>query len=116
MSNTNNIATEIGKAWGYHRDGRGKEAAAAFEVILKQDPNNIDANYGLGLSQKVNGDLQAATQTFNTTLNLIKDSISIEEARRNRDNPEDNVRTPEDDRLMMLQRMVEQRIAEVQTN
>lgn len=116
MSNTDNIAAEIGKAWGYQREGRGKEAAAAFEVILKQNPNNIDANYGLGLALKANRDYQAAAHTFNTTLNLIKDSISVEQTRRTKDNPEDNVRTPEDDRLMMLQRMVEQRLAEVQTS
>lgn len=115
MANTNNIAAEIGKAWAYQREGQTKQAAAAFEVILKQDPNNIDANYGLGLAQKVIGDNQSATQTFNTTLNLIKDSISVENSRRDKDNPEDNVRTPEDDRLMMLLRMVEQRISEVQS-
>ena len=44
--NTSNVSN----AWRYQREHQPATAVTEFEKILKQDANNIDALFGLGLA------------------------------------------------------------------
>ena len=114
MASENNASSLVAQAWNYHREGKAAAAVAEFEKVVQQYPQDIDANYGLGLSQKAAGQTAAAINTFKHTLEIISESQKKEDAQRNVD--DENVRTPEDDRLLMLQRMVNQRLAETQSS
>jgi hypothetical protein len=114
MASQNNVSELITQAWNHQREGRAAAAVGEFEKLVTQYPQDIDANYGLGLSQKATGQTAAAISTFTRTLEIIGDSMKKEDA--NRSAELENVRTPEDDRLMMLQRMVKQRLSEMQNS
>jgi Tfp pilus assembly protein PilF len=105
-----NMAADIGRAWRYQREGKSDAAIGEFERILKQDPNNIDANYGMGLAQRSMGKQENATQYFQRALELVQEGAK----ERNHTPGERNA--PEDDRLMMLERMLNQRLSEVKSN
>ena len=53
------IASQVGRAWRYQREGQADSAVKEFEKILRQDPDDIDANYGMGLAQRSAGHPQA---------------------------------------------------------
>lgn len=108
----NNVTDQVRQAWNLQREGRSETAVAEFQKIVQQHPNDMDANYGLGLAQKKANETEAAIQTFNKTLELIEKNRKAHEARRD-PNDLDNIRTPEDDRLQMLSRMVRQRLSEL---
>ncbi len=114
MATQNNVSNLITQAWNHQREGRAAAAVTEFEKIVQQHPQDVDANYGLGLAQKAAGQTAAAINTFKQTLVIISESQKKEDAQRNTD--EDYVKTPEDDRLMMLQRMVSQRLIETQNS
>jgi Tfp pilus assembly protein PilF len=102
-----NIAADIGRAWRYQREGKADAAIGEFENVLKQDANNFDAHYGMGLAQRSAGKKEVATKHFQRALDLVEAAA----AARNRTEGERN--TPEDDRHMMLKRMLQQRLAEL---
>lgn len=114
-----NLETRIGHAWGHQRDGEYETAIKEFEQILRQDPNNIDANYGIGLAHRLAGHLQEATQYFQRALDVVteRDSagLAAREAAAN-ENLGQRIKpnTLEDDRYMMLTRMLKQRLAEIE--
>jgi tetratricopeptide (TPR) repeat protein len=108
MSNEN-IATDIGRAWGYHREGKFDAAIGEFERILKMDANNIDANYGMGLAQRRAGKNENAVKYFQKAAQLVDAAILA----RNHIPGERNM--PDDDRYMMLARMLQQRLSELET-
>ena len=114
MATDNNVNSLVTQAWNHHREGRASAAVTEFEKIVQQTPQDVDAHYGLGLAQKAAGQTAAAINTFKRTLEIISENQKKEDAQRNQD--EDYVKTPEDDRLMMLQRMVSQRLAETQND
>lgn len=113
MANNSSIAERIGQAWSHHRDGRHTEALAEFDAILRQNPDDIDANYGAGLVQKALNQLQAAETSFRKTLALVETARKDYEAQRAILHAHDNVKTPEDDRFTMLIRMINQRLSEI---
>jgi tetratricopeptide (TPR) repeat protein len=114
MVNSTDTSELVSQAWQYHRNNKTDQAVAEFEKVVSQHPRDIDANYGLGLSQKAAGQTEAAIKTFKTALELIDESKKTYEATRDTSLEAENVRTPEDDRFQMLSRMVEQRLAELQ--
>jgi tetratricopeptide (TPR) repeat protein len=116
MSNTGSVAERIGHAWLQHRDGNFKESLAEFEAILKQHPDDIDANYGQGLAHKALGHTEAAAASFKRSLALVEQARAEYERVREQQHPHDNVKTPEDDRFTMLIRMTTQRLSEVTPN
>jgi Tfp pilus assembly protein PilF len=105
-----NIAADIGRAWRYQREGKADAAIGEFERILKQDANNIDANYGMGLAQRSVGKNENAIKYFRRALELVQAA----EKTRNHTPGERNM--PEDDRYMMLGRMLNQRLAELKAS
>lgn len=90
VEHTNN---DVSQAWRYQRDGQATSAIAEFERILKQDANNIDANYGMGLAQRSAGKFEESNKCFKRALELIEAGETS-------------------DRSMMLGRMLKQRLAE----
>lgn len=105
----------VGAAWRHHREGRNEEAIAQFREILKVTPENIDAHYGLGLALRANKDSQGAAIQFKKALELATNAL---EAVRTTSTTEGHVggndlESYEDDRYMMLQRMISQRVEEL---
>ena len=111
------IASQVGRAWRYQREGQADSAVTEFEKILRQDPDDIDANYGMGLAQRSAGHPQAAVEYFQHALDIVdkKDSagrIARDAAANDFQTERIKPNTAEDDRYMMLTRMLKQRLAE----
>ena len=108
-SNTSNVSN----AWRYQREHQASTAVTEFEKILNQDAHNIDALYGLGLALRDSGKKEAAVEKFQQVLELVE---SAAVARRPVLTGQEEVRlanTPDDDRYMMLARMIKQRLTEL---
>ena len=106
------IKTLISQAWRYQREGRASAAIAEYERILKQDNDNIDALYGMGLAQRDDHQTSKALEYFRRALELVETAAA---ARRPSNTDEERFanNTPEDDRYMMLGRMINQRLTEL---
>ncbi len=102
--------SRIGDAWHAHRQGRNSEAISGFEAITKSTPDDIDAHYGLGLALRANGNLEGASQAFQKALALVQAKNDL---LRGEKRSENQLNTVDDDRVMMLTRMINQRISEV---
>lgn len=112
-SNPSNTAN-VSHAWRHQREHQASAAVPEFEQILKQDTNNIDALYGYGLALRDTGNTQGAITNFQKCLELVEAAAA---ARRPAKNEEEHrvANTPEDDRYMMLTRMLKQRLSELKT-
>lgn len=115
MSNEN-IAAQIGKAWRYEREGKTQEAISEYERILKQNGDDIDANFGMGLAQRAAGHKDRAVEFFQRAADLSE--AALKRSRQQTSTSEGHLihsigNTPEDDRNMMVNRMAKQRIAEI---
>ncbi len=102
-----NMAVEVGHAWGLQRSGNADAAIKEYEAILQKDPDNIDANYGMGLAQRLAGNNENAVKFFRHSAELVDAGAKA----RNHTPGERNL--PEDDRYLMLGRMLQQRLAEL---
>jgi predicted TPR repeat methyltransferase len=89
---------QLGQAWGLLRQGSASAAADGFGQILKAAPEHLDALFGLGLSQKVAGQSSSAQSNFEKCLELVRAGRKAE---------------PNNDRFLMLERIVQQRIKEI---
>lgn len=105
----NTIKTQIGNAWAAHRAGRNADAIREFEQILRVESDNVDAHYGLGLARRASHDYAGAKEAFDTALQLAKQKLDVLQGEKHQLNPE----TYEDDRYMMLTRMIGQRQTEL---
>ena len=114
MASQSNVSELVSRAWNLQREGKASAAVTEFQKIVQQHPKDIDAAYGLGLAQKSAGQIEDAIRTFTNALGLINDSKQMYESSRVRNPEQDNIKTPEDDRFQMLNRMVSQRLAELQ--
>lgn len=99
----------IGRAWGAHRANRNAEAIKDFEQVLKADRENVDGYYGLGLAQRASGQAAAAQASFEKALQLSQQKKAAIQGVKQ----ENNVESYEDDRYMMLIRMISQRLEEL---
>lgn len=113
MVNSNDVSERVSQAWQQLRVGKPDAAVTEFEKLVQQNPRDIDCHYGLGLSQRAAGQPEAARKTFKTALELIDESKKSYDATLDPQQDSENVRTPEDDRFLMLSRMVSQRLAEL---
>ncbi len=117
MSNDQNEKI-IGQAWGLHRNAQNEEAVATFETVLRQDPQNIDANYGIGLAYKGIGDTTRAiehlTKAYEETIKSLGELRQA--AEKEGLHIANNLNTTLDDRYMMLIRMTYQRLTELGVN
>jgi tetratricopeptide (TPR) repeat protein len=106
MSDTS-LAQQVGRAWRFYREGKADTAITEFERILQKNIDDIDAHYGIGLAQKATGRKADALQSFQKANELV--GVAIEKQPKR----EGNIPSPADDRLMMLQRMIGQRLSEL---
>ena len=90
----------LGRAWAFHRDGRNDAARTEFERILQAAPDDMDANFGYGLVLRAMGKYEDAIAAFEKVKTLLVPALAQE---------------PSHDRLQMLSRMTDQRIAEVRS-
>ncbi|MCA9882480.1 MAG: tetratricopeptide repeat protein [Anaerolineae bacterium] len=105
----------IGQAWRLHRSGDYAAAIDMFDEILRKTPNNIDALYGIGLAQQGNGNTGSAVEAFQKALELATASLKAVEVTSVVDGHHgaNDLDTYEDDRYLLLQRMIKQRLTEL---
>ncbi len=92
------VAAQIGNAWALHRQGKHENAISEFSLAMKNAPDNLDAVYGLGLAQRSAKMREAALRTFEQCQQLVKKALEAD---------------PSSDRLEILDRMCQQRLAEL---
>ena len=109
-----NVEELVRRAWQRQREGDSAAAMDAFAGIVSSHPQDIDARYGLGIAQRAAGRNQEAVASFRAALELVEGGQQAQQATR-RQSEDDRIRTPEDDRLTMLARMLSQRIAETES-
>jgi tetratricopeptide (TPR) repeat protein len=61
---------QIDLGWGLYGAGQFAEAVQQFDQVVEQNPNAVDALYGLGLSHKALGHKEAAVTTFDKVAGL----------------------------------------------
>ena len=88
-----------------------KSVKSVFEEILKQRPDHIDSLYGLGLSRRANGETAWAIEAFKKALVLATEALNAED--KNGAFKGNNLESYDDDRYMMLTRMIKQRLVEL---
>lgn len=105
----------IGEAWKLHRMGNNREAMDIFTEILRQRPDHIDALYGLGLAQRDEGSLHEAAESFSKAAQLAQEALDAVDKTSIVDGHKgsNDLDSYEDDRFMMLSRMIEQRLEEI---
>jgi tetratricopeptide (TPR) repeat protein len=118
MSGHTTMVTEerIAEAWKVHRRGEHKAAIEMFQEILAKSPELIDAFYGMGLAQKALGEKNGATKSFQECLRLARkalDAVNLESRVEGHMHGRNDLTTYDDDRYMMLTRMVHQRLYEM---
>jgi tetratricopeptide (TPR) repeat protein len=114
MSQWRNADPKIGEAWAMHRDDRNRDAIARFEEALTIVPHSVDAHYGLALALRAEGETERAIEMFKKAHEIAQRKLeSIRSLDDVDDNIANNLNTTEDDRYMMLSRMINQRLAEL---
>lgn len=105
----------IGEAWRKHRANDHESAIQIFEDILSRTPDNLDAHYGLGLALRSVGKKEDAVDAFQKALQLAKDALKAIETTSSVDGHRgsNDLDTYEDDRFLMLNRMLRQRLNEL---
>lgn len=107
-----NLHNQVGQAWNYHLQGKHQDAAAAFEHILKASPKDVDAHYGHGLSLRALGDRENARESFRKGLEYAQATLAHLRGGGG-GQPTNDITSSEDDRYLMLTRMLGQRLAEL---
>ncbi len=108
---SSSVDDQVRRAWQNQRVGKSGDAVDAFAQIVRDHPQDIDARYGLGLAQRSAGKAEEAVLSFRGALQLVEEGQRVEDEKRD---DEDHIKTPEDDRLTMLARMLNQRIGEIE--
>lgn len=105
----------IGEAWRLHRDGSNDKAISIFREIIQKAPDNVDAHYGLGLAHKASGDVASAADAFQKALDLAETAFNAVQTASTVDghHGKNDLDSNEDDRYMMLTRMLKQRLEDV---
>ena len=110
---SSNVDDQVRRAWQQQRAGDSRAAVDAFAQIVKSHPDDIDARYGLGLSLKSAGNPDEAISSFRSALQLVEEGQRVE-GEKQTSGEDDRLRSPEDDRLIMLSLMLTQRIGEIE--
>lgn len=105
----------IGEAWRFHRDGNNEQAITIFKDIIQTAPENVDALYGLGLAYKASNDMASAADAFQTALKIAEKAFNANKTTSEAEGHHgtNDLDTNEDDRFMMLTRMLKQRLADI---
>jgi tetratricopeptide (TPR) repeat protein len=60
------------RAWSYYVKGDQNNAEQDFQQALLADSQSVEAYYGLGLTLKMQGNLEPALQAFEKAIDLVK--------------------------------------------
>ena len=107
---------QIAKAWEHHREQRNNDARREFEAILKTEPDDIDALYGLGLVLRATGEKAEAISAFQKAFKLSEVAATEDIAHEHDANAlvEDTLSVAgHNPRYTMLCRMIQQRLKEL---
>lgn len=112
---TQHTEQRIGEAWRLHRNHDYQGAIRMYEDILKSAPNHVDVLYGLGLAQKSLGNTSDAIKSFHRSLDIARGALRGVRTAASADGVvgANDIESAEDDRYMMLVRMIKQRLAEL---
>lgn len=113
MATGSSVEAQIGKAWGELRDGQVDAAITGFDSALLSVPNNVDAHYGMGMAQRAAGKEADAVQSFQKALEIATQMLDAIRSQVGGDDAHNSLQTSEDDRYMMLSRMIRQRLKEL---
>ena len=61
---------QVDLGWGLYGGGQFAEAVELFSRVLALSPDSVDADYGLGLSYKAQGNKEAAVRAFEKVVEL----------------------------------------------
>jgi Flp pilus assembly protein TadD len=90
---------KISMAWKAHYNGQHEQAIDSFKQLVSLAPDDVDANWGLGLSYRKAGDKANALQVFQKVRELLVQQM--------------DVKSDDYERLFMLKRMVAQQIEQM---
>jgi Tfp pilus assembly protein PilF len=105
--------TTLNSAWDMIRNGNYEGAITKINEILNESPDDIDAHYGLGLAQRNLGQEAEAIESFQKALAISVARLAEIREQYGVDETSSSLETTEDDRHMMLQRMLSQRLTEL---
>jgi tetratricopeptide (TPR) repeat protein len=104
----------IGEAWRLYRASDTLSAIDLFKQIIAEAPDSVDGYYGLGLAQRGNGDTAGAASSFQQALKLARTALEAYTRQEEESGHHVNaLNSYDDDRMMMLIRMIGQRLVEV---
>ena len=112
---TTHTDERIGEAWRLHRSGNNRASIEIFEDVLAKNPKHLDALYGVGLARRAEGENDGAVQAFQKALELAKEAFDAVDVTSVVDghHGSNDLGTYDDDRYLMLQRMIGQRLKEL---
>ena len=76
----NSATAYVDKGWSHFSRGELGQATSAFEKAVSLDSQSIDAQYGLGVVAKAEGDNARARQAFERVLVLADSSTDVAKA------------------------------------
>jgi tetratricopeptide (TPR) repeat protein len=105
----------IAKAWEQHRNNSNDAALAMFDDVLAQDDQNVDAYYGKGLALRDLKRQDDAIDSLKTAYDLATKFLDDlrEEHKKDGMHLANKLNMTDDDRYMMLIRMIGQRLQEL---
>ena len=117
MAPKQHVEQQIGIGWGHHRSGNNDQAISEFEQVLSLAPDSIDAYYGLGLARRDSGNTDGAIEAFQKAFQITSESLEatkkVSDAKGAIVGSSNNLETSDDDRYMMMTRMIAQRLDEL---
>ena len=103
----------IAEAWGLLRQNRNDDAASIFEQLLQKDATDIDAYYGKALALRALGKKDAAIESFQKALEITSKRLKEIRNQFGGDEARSSLKTTDDDRYMMMENMLSQRLTEL---
>jgi Flp pilus assembly protein TadD len=91
-------AAQLAQGWTALRNGKLNDALSSFQQIIQASPAHVDAHYGLAITQIKNGQREAARTNLQHCLELAKT---------------EQTGKPNRDHIMILERMIQQRVSEL---
>ena len=70
--------SKISMAWKAHYNGQHEQAIEQFKQLVSQTPDDVDANWGLGLAYRKAGDRANALQVFQKVRDLVEQQMDVE--------------------------------------
>ncbi len=89
--------SRVGQAWSKHNQGHDDVAIEDYRQLLDEWPDHIDANFGLALALKANGQKSKALEAFTKTRQIVEAELAKA--------------TGDTSRYHMLTRMIDQHLS-----